>query len=210
MPTASQLDCKEATISYVYQKLLPQVMSTEGPRAINVDRSFRDHLIASGAPRLDADELAERWAPAVRVRIESLLKTWDALGVPPPLSSTDRADTFVVWRHPEYANLTGSDPLPPEFPKIYDLLGGLSAKEFLIFCACLLKLSNANPIYVTDGPGDEGVDLIGRLQVGPLRSIVIFLQAKTALDRVSREVILQEFAKYIYLPHTKKYQQMST
>ena len=85
-------------------------------------------------------------------------------------------------------------------------LGTLTPRGFLLPCVLFLKTLGASRVFVTDGPNDEGVDIIGRIGEGALQSTTLFCQVKTQNAHVGREQLLTEYGKYLALPHTKKYQ----
>lgn len=85
-------------------------------------------------------------------------------------------------------------------------MGGLSSRGFLFPCIAVLKALGAEKIFITDGPRDQGIDIIARLEGGPLQSVALFVQVKTTKSVISRDTLLMEYAKYLALPHTKKYQ----
>jgi hypothetical protein len=58
---------------------------------------------------------------------------------------------------------------------------------------------------VTDGPRDEGIDCIGLVDQGGLRSTAIFIQAQSRGDLLGGDMLLQEYSKYAALPRTDKY-----
>lgn len=73
---------------------------------------------------------------------------------------------------------------------------------------CLLFIFlGAGIIFITEGSGDGGVDCLGRIDQGPLRSLCIIIQAKTSNSRISRDLIFIEYGKYQMLPTTEKYKQ---
>ena len=58
-------------------------------------------------------------------------------------------------------------------------------------------------IFICDSRGDEGVDLLGLLQDGGLRSLIAVVQAKTSSEPIGRGLVLSEYGKYMMLPHTE-------
>jgi hypothetical protein len=118
---------------------------------------------------------------------------------------TDRKGLLAGWVHDRHLDLTGYPPVSEEFIEIYHWLSSLNEREFLLPVVCFLKLVGCDAIFVTDGTGDEGIDCLGRIGVGPLRSIVLFVQAKSKIDHVPRDLVLQEYGKYAALPRTPKF-----
>ena len=202
----SSLSGREKINEFIFDKLFDSVCKVDCPQTVNVQREFRDHLSSLPALEPQADELAERWRPSLLARIERVLvEHWVNLGVPRPLSLLDERDTLVTWRHPKYVELSGFEPPTNEFFSIFEWLGQLSSQQFLVPCACLLAFLGADPIFITEGSGDGGVDCIGRIKDGPFRSGCLFVQAKTGSSAIKRDTVLTEYSKYLILPHLEKY-----
>jgi len=73
-------------------------------------------------------------------------------------------------------------------------------------CVLYLRTIGATRIFVTDGPNDEGVDIIALVGRGGLQSTALFCQVKTlTTGSISRSNLLAEYGKFLALPHTKKY-----
>ena len=194
--------------SYLYDFLFLEILNQKCPRTLNIQRTFRDHIARKESLKDSADELSERWHQNLLYRIEqNLSEAWDGLGVPRPIALLDNDNTtLVTWSHPKYSTLTGLGPLPEEFIAIVNWLKNLNAQEFLIPCSCLLSLIGAEHIYITEGTGDGGIDCIGKIENGPLRSLCLFVQAKTSSSRVKRETLLTEYGKFKTLPSLDPYQ----
>ena len=191
---------------FIFDKLFDSVCKVDCPQTVNVQRAFRDHLSLLPTLKPQADELAEKWRPNLLEQIERVLvEHWANLGVPRPLSFLDDRDTLVTWRHPKFAELSGLEPPTNEFFSIFQWLGRLSSQQFLVPCVCLLAFLGADPIFITEGSGDGGVDCIGRIKDGPFRSGCLFVQAKTSSTTIKREIILTEYSKYLILPRLEKY-----
>ncbi|GEM_PF-2075251 len=200
------LSGKEEVQKFVFGNLFGHVSRVDCPPTLNVQRAFRDHLASQLRAKLMADELAEKWRLNLLQLIErQLVENWDGLGVPRPMALLNDEETLVTWTHPKFSELSGLDPLRNEFFAIMDWLNGLSSQEFLIPCVCLLALIGADPIFVTEGSGDGGVDCIGKIERGPLRSLCLFVQAKTSSSRITRDRLLMEYGKYQMLPHLDRY-----
>ncbi len=195
--------------SYLYDFLFLEILNQKCPRTLNIQRTFRDHLARKESLKDFADELSERWHQNLLYRIEqNLSESWDGLGVPRPIALLDNDNTtLVTWSHPKYSTLTGLGPLPDEFIATVNWLKNLNAQEFLIPCSCLLSLIGAEHIYITEGTGDGGIDCIGKIENGPLRSLCLFVQAKTSKSGVRRETLLTEYGKFKTLPSLDPYQQ---
>ena len=195
--------------SYLYDFLFLEILNQKCPRTLNIQRTFRNHLARKESLKNSADELSEKWHQTLLDRIEyNLSEGWDGLGVPRPIALLDNDNTtLVTWSHPKYSTLTGLGPLPDEFIAIVNWLQNLDAREFLIPCSCLLSLIGAEHIYITEGKGDGGIDCIGKIENGPLRSLCLFVQAKTSNSSIKREILLTEYGKFKMLPFLDQYQQ---
>ena len=194
--------------SYLYEFLFLEILSQNCPRTLNIQRTFRNHLARKEPLKDSADELSEKWHQSLIDRIEhNLSEGWDGLGVPRPIGLLDNDNTtLVTWSHPKYSTLTGLGPLPDEFIAIVNWLQHLGPREFLIPCACLLSLIGAEHIYITEGTGDGGIDCIGKIENGPLRSLCLFVQAKTSNSNIKREILFTEYGKFKMLPFLDQYQ----
>jgi len=198
---------KHAIQQFINQNLFPLVAGRTCPRAFNLEDRFEAFLTEEGAPSALAAERSEDWQQNLRNRVEERLQDWEALGLPRPMDVTEDGKTFVTWKHPKYKTLTGRNPVPLTFPGIYEWIGEQGEADFLFVCACTLRIIGANPILVTDTSGDGGIDLLGRLAVGPMRSVIIAVQAKSSKALISRDVVLAEYGKYMALRATKKYEE---
>lgn len=195
----------ESIRSYIHDQLMPEVISRSCPRAISLASSFRKHLESAGMPNSVADERQERWRSTLLYQLEERLSDFERLGIPRPLDFLDDEETLVTWTHPRYEELTGLHPVHSGFVDAYELVGSLDAKMFLVLVTYLLYDAGADPIYITDSPGDEGVDCLGRIASGPLRSLCIIVQAKTSKSVISMGNVLAEFGKYVGLPHSEQF-----
>ena len=201
------LSGKEEIQQFIFGNLFDQLYKHDCPKTLNIQRAFRDHLASRSRAKLMADELAEKWGQNLLIYLETLLgDNWDGLGIPRPLALLEDGNTVITWKHAKFTQLSGLDSLRPEFFAIADWLDGLTPQDFLIPSVCLLAMIGADPIYVTEGSGDGGVDCIGKIKTGPLRSLCLFIQAKTSSSTISREMVFIEYGKYQMLPYLERYQ----
>ena len=192
--------------AFVFENLFKKISKKNCPRSINLQRLFVKYLREFKRRRNTADELAEKWRLNLERQIEQTLSQyWDTLGIPRPIAFSDNNDTLITWTHPRFIELSGIDPPTKDYFSIVGWLESLTSKEFLFPCAYLLALLGAERIYITEGPRDEGIDCIGRINDGFLRSICFFVQAKTSNSMVSRDVVLMEYGKYKMLPISSRY-----
>lgn len=202
---------REAVTQFIYENLLPDLLSVDSPEAFNLQTSFASYLKerADSQTKLEADEHAEKWLGNLRTILEKELESWQIRDVPQPAWIDPDQRTLITWKHPNFETFTGFPSPGIEYFAILDWLTGLNASEFLVPNAVFLAHLGADRIYFTEGRGDEGIDLIGTIDNGPLKSTCIFIQAKTKANhsRISRDTVLLEYAKYILLPRTEKFRE---
>ena len=201
---------KDAINRFVYDDLIENTLCGSAPETFNLQNRFSDFLVSGSFNKLRADEEAEKQASLIQGRLNEALDSWRALGLPSPLGYADSDDVLLTWRHSSYADITGYTPLSSAFVDVYDWLTNLNARDFLLPCAAFFKLIGCDPIFITDGSRDEGIDCIGRIADGPSRSILVFAQCKTKeKDRkvFGKETLFQEYGKYASLPKTDKYRE---
>jgi hypothetical protein len=193
--------------AFVIEVVEAQAMRTDGPKTINITRAFAQFLEERrGHSELEASEVAAKQVLLVRRQVGLQIGRWSDQGISPPMNFTvENEDIVVSWRHPRYEALTGYQPAQAQFVKIYDWVGAQAQRAFLIPCIWFLKAIDCDPIFITDGARDEGIDCIGLINRGPLRSTAFFVQARSKSDLISGEPLQQEYAKYAALPRTSKY-----
>lgn len=172
---------------------------------INLQRLLRDRLQQEGFSPLKATEFAEDWLPHLEQELEQQLREWDVLGIPRPLVQGSSQSTFLTFRHRNYQLLLGKESLSKDFPSVYNFVASLTPREFLLVPACLLQLAGCNPIIITDGSGDGGVDCIGQVTAGSMRSLCIFAQARTSSTDITKEAVQLEYAKFRDLQRTGQF-----
>ncbi|MEH1927937.1 hypothetical protein [Nostoc sp.] len=170
---------------------------------VNLQRVLKEHLQQKGFSSLRATEIAEDWLQRLQQELEEQLIEWDSLGIPRPLVQASSPFTFLTFRHRNYHSALGMQGISTEFPEVYDFVASLSPREFLLVPACLLQLAGCDPILITDGSGDGGVDCIGQLTEGPARSICIFAQARTSSTDIAKNSVQLEYAKFRDLQRTE-------
>lgn len=201
---------KEAVNRFVFDELITRALSQDPPQTFNLEQQFASFLIAGSFNRLRAEEEAEKQTSLIRRRLDDVLSEWRLQGVPTPIEYAENEEVLLTWKHIHYQATTGYPALSKDFIEIYEWLSELQSREFLLVCVTFLKLLNCDPIFVTDGPRDEGIDCIGKIADGPLRSVAIFVQSKTRendLAMFGRDILYQEYGKYATLPKTDKYRE---
>jgi hypothetical protein len=198
----------KATRRFVAENLEGRVMRADCPKSINLDLEFSRFLQTHGIEALEAAEIAAEQRLLVRRRVSRQIERWVGQGVSSPINFVVESEEVVIsWRHERFAELTGSEPPVVGFVDVYVWLSEQSNRAFLLPCLCFLKLLGCDPIFVTDGARDEGIDCIGLIATGELRSTAVFIQARSAAALISGDPLLQEYAKYAALPRTHKYMQ---
>lgn len=199
---------KELVNKFIYDKLLPDVLRGATKKSINVSRLFKDFLSDKDISG-NVDEISEKYLPEIIRKIDLKSEELEKLGIPKFLDKDETRDAYyLIWRHDDFRERTGIEPLPEDFTEVLDWIESLSSKEFLIACAVTLKIMGANKIFITDSSGDEGIDCIGLVESDALKSTILYVQSKTTSNGdITRDTVLMEFGKYLSLPHTKKYQE---
>lgn len=191
-------------------KIVREVASTLADASVdrelvNLERFLRERLQQEGFSALEAAEFAEEWIERLSYELEEQLKEWDLLGIPRPLVQGSSQSTFLTFKHRNYQSVVGRHSLSPDFPSVYDFVASLTPREFLLVPACLLQLAGCNPIIITDGSGDGGVDCIGQVTAGSMRSLCIFAQARTSSTDITKEAVQLEYAKFRDLQRTGQF-----
>ena len=194
--------------AFIYDRLAPLIISPSSPTAINLQNEFSHHL--EEHERLTGflcDEMASKHYNQISDRVESYLKdSWDHLGIPRPLVRGESDPVFVSWRHTGFLRYSGlPHAIDENFCDIFDYVRTSDPERFLLVCALWLKIAGFQRIYICDSRGDEGADLLGIIEGGPLRSVAVVVQAKTSNRPISRGDVLREFGKYRLLPHTNRF-----
>lgn len=192
------------------QRIIREVAATladasVNKEVVNLQRLLRDRLQQEGFSPLEATEFAEDWLPHLEQELEQQLRKWDMLGIPRPLVQGSLQSTFLTFRHRNYQLLIGRHSLSKDFPGVYDFVVSLKPHEFLLVPACLLQLAGCDPIIITDGSGDGGVDCMGQVAEGSMRSLCIFAQARTSSTDITKEAVQLEYAKFRDLQKTGRF-----
>ena len=198
-----------AVNTFVYNELIDAALVPDPPQTLNLLNLFTDHLVAAQFNRLIAEEETEKHISYVRRRLDDAIDQWIERGLPAPLGYTNNQDVLVTWKHVHFPKITGRRPLSGQFVEIYEWLIDLGPRQFLLASAIFLRIIGCNPIFITDGPHDEGIDCIGKIMEGPIRSILVFVQSKTKENSrklFQKETLYQEYGKYATLTKTLKYQ----
>lgn len=192
--------------SFVYENLMPRIISPMAPDIINLQLAFRDHIIDQGENSLQSEEMAGNQIDHLCRSLEQHLSYWDAQGIPHPFTQTDQKNIFLTWRHAQFYKYSGlSQTIDANFCEIFEYIQSLDGSQFLVVCALWLKCAGFHKIYICDARGDKGVDILGLLEEGALRSLVMVIQAKTSKEPITQGQVFNEYRKYLMLPDTSKY-----
>ena len=197
---------RESQSSFVHGALLPKVVSPDAPRVLNILDEYRDYIKEKGLDEIEASEQATQQIGGVRRVLSNYLQDWDAQGLPIPMvEDIEQEHVFVAWPHIDFLRLSGLDAtIDRNFCATYRYLRTIDGRQFLVVCAIFLKCLGFDTAFICDGPGDEGVDLLGRVENGGLRSLCVVVQAKTSQGRLGRGTVVSEYSKYLALPHAAK------
>jgi hypothetical protein len=157
--------------------------------------ALRERLALRGYG-LRSDELAEEWIDKLDIELETALCSFDTIGVPRPMVPSENArSVMLTYRHKNYpAHLDGAGVNEVYF-KMLATIEDCAPRELLIISSCVLYSAGCDPILITEG-GDGGVDCVGLIPGGPLRSVCLFIQAKTCNASVSKGVVQAEYVKF--------------
>ncbi|MBV2149048.1 hypothetical protein KRZ98_12235 [Sphingobium sp. AS12] len=198
-------DAKKAVRAYIHEHLAISVASVDAEPAFQLEVDFARFLRTRGVEENLASELSAEQYALVERKVSDHVNRWFAHGLAPPLGfQVDNEKTIITWRHDRYEELTGHVPIPETHFKAAGWIADHLNRAFLLPCACYLRALGCDPIFITDGARDEGIDLIGLIRGGPLRSMVLYVQAKSQ-SRMSGDELLREFSKFASLPQTDKH-----
>lgn len=166
-------------------------------KLINLELSLKNRLITEGYPIINAEELAESWVIRLQEEIHVNINDWYSIGLPSPVIIDQSVNNLLItYNHQNYLAFVDGCGLKPEYGNFLTLIRNSSSKEFLIISACLLYIIGCDPIFITDKPGDEGVDCLGQINTGPIRSLCIFVQSKTSTSTISRDQVRGDYKKF--------------
>ena len=187
--------------TFVYDSLLPRVLSPHTSKTWNLRDEFRNHITGKGEPEMRSLEIAEQRFPHLSEFLEQHFLYWDAQGVPRPLTVSDQDHIFLAWPHRNFLRYSGLvEAIDSNFCEMFMYLQGLDPKRFLVACSLWLNCVGFDRIFLCDGSGDEGVDVLAMFDSNGLhsglRSSVAVVQVKKSSQPVSRKVVLAEYGKY--------------
>jgi len=148
---------------------------------------------------LKSYELANEWLPRFLELVSGSLEEWRRISVPVP-AILDRSSAIAYCgNHSKYtANADGA--LLPEFKAVVGVLAELTSRRMLGCTALVLHAMGCDPILITDGANDGGVDVVGRVFRGPFAGMLIFGQSKSASSSVSKDTVRLDFTKFTESP----------
>jgi hypothetical protein len=176
-------------------KRIPAIVFDANRDLIDLEDFLGEQFELVGESELRAAELAEVWLDRMREEVESVLEGWNAIGVPPPAVLLG-ASGCTTLRHRLYSGRAPRGGLQLDYPSWLALVEGADSKRFTLVVCAWLAAAGCSDIYVVDGANDFGVDCFGVIPDGPLRSVCILGQAKTASGAISVETIRGDYQKY--------------
>ena len=186
----------ELRAQFIADVLLPTVLSPEHRAAFNLRIEFRKFLQTRDFPRERASEVAEEELIRLVRAIETRMREWDEQGVPRPLHATDQEAVFVTWAHGSFVRYAGHMTIDRNYCEILQYVRTAGPKRFVILSALWLRCLGCRRILVSDGPHDGGVDVLGVIGSGGLRSLAVFVQSKTSSSKVNRDTIAKEHSTF--------------
>ena len=211
MPYGCFGSAKEAVRLFVDNHIMAAFLSINPPKILNVFDSFNSFLRNNDFGEVRASIETEKQEVLILRYLEEQLEEWRALGVPTPVDYVEENKSVLVsWKHKNFRQrYYGEKAYNTEnFVSVYNWLFSLQDRNFLFACSLYLKLLRCNPIYITDGKGDGGIDCIGKVSDGPFRSLIVFVQAKSKKGKkanFSLNTLRQEYAKYVALKRSENY-----
>jgi hypothetical protein len=184
---------------YIWDQLDPMLLSSDCPPLINIEVRFASFLRASkNIKQLPAQNLAEKWKSDLLRKVQNYLDDWTIQrGHEPAAPYAESVNELITWRNPRFEEITGRKPIHDNFVEVAEWLRSMNGKDFLFAAALCLKELGSTEIYITDSPGDGGIDLIGFCKEGPLSAFFFLVQAKTGGGKgLSRDTVLQEYGKF--------------
>jgi len=195
-----------AAISFISEHLEYESTKEGGPRLYKIEQEFSLFLQKGNVSELVANETAVKQREFVWGKLREQIVRWQDQGVMPPyIENTEEEDTLFTWRHARYKDISGSYPLSESFFAVYRWLSMRRESEFLVPCLGYLRAIGCDPIYATDGGGDEGIDCIGIIESGALRGTALFVQAKSRPCHLGADELLREYGKFIAMRRTERY-----
>lgn len=205
-PVAGFPSIDRAIRNYVHLEIDERALSLTAPRAIDLERSFVDFLVSRGVLEFRASELYVEHGGNVIRQAGLAADAWKEIGEERPYAQmADEPARLISWRSPSFAELTGHAPIAEEFAAAYDWMRRNVGTAFLLPALCYLRALGCDRIFLCDGPDDEGVDCIGRIATGPLRSLAVFVQAKSSADFVTGDQFSAMQTRYSALPSTRMF-----
>lgn len=211
MPYGRFGTAREAVKSFIGDHVMAISLSVDPPKVLNILDQFNSFLQENEFGKLRASEETQKQEDLIQRHLDNELKEWKALGVPTLIDYVENnKNVLVTWRHSSFQQryIDHKHYESAKFVSVYNWLLSLHEREFLFACALYLKLLKCDPIYITDGKGDGGIDCIGRVNEGPFRSIFVYVQSKTTKDKnkqFSLNTLRQEYSKYSALKKSEKY-----
>lgn len=180
------------------------ILKIDAKIILNPVVEFSHYLEHRGFEKDSSCEFSERNSNNLLLHIAELREEWTNLGVKLPFSTV--SNKVITWRHPNFRKLAQQEPISPTYPTIIKNIRDSNEDTFLGYLSCYLFAIGCKKIYITDGPHDGGIDLIGSYGKGNSCQEGIFIQAKTASGiNIKKDLLLAEYSKFLLLKKLPKW-----
>lgn len=176
---------------YVGQKHLPKLL--------NARNVFIEFLVQRGFAKFQSEEFAEKNIGRVLSEISEVSKEWQALGIPLPFFIKDQSGSIISWTHPKFEEISRREKISDEFYDVWNWVKEFDEKRLLFLNSVFLYSIGCEKIFITDSPGDCGVDILGCINKGPFKGVTFLVQAKSAQSKVNKESLFSDYTKYLLL-----------
>ena len=191
---------------FVYDHLEGLFLGTNPPKIINLSYEFAAFLVNSGVNKLVAQENAEKYITTIVDRISNELDEWKNFTERCPIAFLPESDKLISWCHHKKNELIGDVLHSEDYVKSYRNVLQSGPRQFLFIIAVYLARTGFDKIFLTDGSGDMGTDLLARQSAGAFENVILFVQSKTlGSDRIGSDILLQEYGKMKACPATDKF-----
>ena len=195
-----------AIAHFIHEHMEEIYCRTEPPAIISLTAEFTNFLVDNGTNRLYAQEVSEKYSETVSRRLSISLDEWELFTEAQPVTFLPERNDLISWHHPRRDELAESALLSHDFISAYRRILHAESREFLFIVSIYLARNGFDKIFITDGSGDMGTDLLARKRSGAFENVILFVQSKTSRsDRISADTLFQEFGKMKACPATEKY-----
>lgn len=202
-PVGCFTSLERAIRRFVHVEIEERSFSLASPASIEIERAFVAFLTGNGVVEVKANEIFDVHRQQIMFGLEASMSGWSDLDIGRPIAFLpDDESRLVCWRNPAFDELSGFEPISEEVVMAHEWMRSNAAPAFLLPALCYLRAIGCDRIFLTDGSRDEGIDCIGRIGSGGLRSAVVFVQAKSSTDFVSADQFSTMHSRYVGLQST--------